>query len=57
MTIQEQADMIIAYLQENGLNHDQMLAVCALARKKLEAIKAEEQLNKPNKQIKIFEEP
>ncbi|WP_185216182.1 hypothetical protein [Sphingobacterium mizutaii] len=55
MTIQEQADMIIAYLQENGLNHDQMLEVIALARKKLEAIKAEEQLNKPNKQIKIFE--
>jgi len=55
MTIQEQADMIIAYLQENGLNHDQMLEVFALARKKLEAIKAEEQLNKPNKQIKIFE--
>ncbi|WP_180268534.1 hypothetical protein [Sphingobacterium sp. 1.A.4] len=56
MTIQEQADMIIAYLQENGLNHDQMLEVISLARKKLEAIKAEEQLNKPNKQIKIFEE-
>jgi len=55
MTIQEQADMIIAYLQENGLSHDQMLEVIALARKKLEAIKAEEQLNKPNKQIKIFE--
>jgi len=56
MTIQEQADMIIAYLQENGLSHDQMLEVLATARKKLEAIKAEEQLNKPNKQIKIFEE-
>lgn len=55
MTIQEQADMIIAYLQENGLSHDQMVEVLATARKKLEAIKAEEQLNKPNKQIKIFE--
>jgi len=55
MTIQEHADMIIAYLQENGLSHDQMLEVLATARKKLEAIKAEEQLNKPNKQIKIFE--
>lgn len=55
MTIQEQADMIIAYLQENGLSNEQMLEVIALTRKKLEAIKAEEQLNKPNKQIKIFE--
>lgn len=56
MTIQEQADMIIAYLQENGLNYDQMLEALSIARKKLEAIKAEEQLNKPNKQIKIFED-
>lgn len=56
MTIQEQADMIITYLQENGLNHDQMLVVIALVRKKIEAIKAEEQLNKPNKQIKMFKE-
>jgi len=55
MTIQEQADMIIAYLQENGLSNEQMLEVIGLARKKLETIKAEEQLNKPNKQIKMFE--
>lgn len=41
MTIQAQADMIIAYLQENGLNHEQMLEVIALARKKLESVKNE----------------
>lgn len=55
MTIQEHADMIIAYLQENGLNYDQMLEALSIARKKLEAIKQEEELNKPNKQFKMFE--
>lgn len=53
MTPTEQANQIIALMQSWGLSYEQMLEVIAIARRKLEAIKQEEELNKPCKQIKL----
>lgn len=53
MTLTEQANQIISLMQSWGLSHEEMLEVIALSRRKLEAIKQEEELNKPCKQIKL----
>ena len=53
MTPTEQANKIIAFLSEFDLTLREKLEVIALARRKLEAIKQEEELNKPCKQIKL----
>lgn len=53
MTPTEQANQIIAFLQEFDLTTEEKLEVIALIRKRLEAMKEEEELNKPYKQIKL----
>lgn len=53
MTPTEKANQIIAFLSEFDLSHDEMLEVIANVRKRLEAMKQEEELNKPCKQIKL----
>ena len=49
----EQANQIIAFLSEFDLTTEEKLEVIAIVRKRLEAIKQEEELNKPCKQIKL----
>ena len=49
----EQANQIIAFLSEFDLTPGEKLEVIALAKRKLEAMKQEEELNKPCKQIKL----
>jgi hypothetical protein len=53
MTPTEQANQIIAFLSEFDLTTEEKLEVIALAKRKLEAMKQEEELNKPCKQIKL----
>lgn len=55
MTPTEKADQLIALMQSWGLSPDEMLEIIANVRKRLEAIKQEEDLNKPCKQFKMFE--
>jgi len=53
MTPTEQANQIIAFLSEFESSNEEKLEVIANVRRKLEAIKQEEELNKPCKQIKL----
>lgn len=53
MTPTEKADQIIAFMKSWGLTYDEMLEVIANVRKRLEAMKKEDELNKPCKQIKL----
>lgn len=53
MTPTEQANQIIAFLSEFDLTTEEKLEVIAIVRKRLEAMKQEEVLNKPCKQIKL----
>ena len=53
MTPTEQVNQIIAFLSEFDLTTEEKLEVIAIVRKRLEAIKQEEELNKPCKQIKL----
>ena len=49
----EQANQIIAILSEFESITEEKLEVIAIVRKRLAAIKQEEELNKPCKQIKL----
>lgn len=53
MTPTEKADQLIAFMQSWGLTYDEMLEIIAIARRKLEAMKNKEELNKPCKQISL----
>ena len=53
MTPTEKADQLIALMQSWGLTYDEMLEVIANVRKRLEAMKNKEELNKPCKQIRL----
>lgn len=46
MSPTEKAEHLIALMQSWGLTHDEMLEVISNARKRLEVIKKEEELNK-----------
>lgn len=49
----DHSQMIILYLQENKLSNDQILEVLKQSQRIVEHQEVQEQLNKPNKQIKI----
>lgn len=49
------ADKIISMLQQHGLTLDLMLEVLSIAKRKIERNIVEEQLNKPCKQLKLFD--
>lgn len=55
MQNQEQAENIILYLQENKLSNEEIIEVLKYALRSVEKSVVQEQLNKPCKQIKMFE--
>ena len=55
MTPTERAKMILAYLQEDRLSLEEQKEVLRLAQRIAEKNQSEEELNRPNRQIKMFE--
>jgi len=55
MTSAERVKMILAYLKEDGLAIQEQIEVLKSALRIAEKNQSEEELNRPNKQIKMFE--
>jgi len=55
MTPTERAKMILAYLQEDRLTIEEQIEVLKSALRIAEKNQSEEELNRPNRQIKMFE--
>jgi len=55
MTSTDYAKMTIAFLQEDGLTTEEQIEVLRTSLRIAEHNQSEEELNRPNRQIKMFE--